>query len=297
MNPSLRLAILGPTASGKSALAVEIARRIGGTVINGDPFQAFEGLAIGTGQPNRAEQGGVPHLGYGELPLSASVNPADFGARVRQSLSTTLNPVLVTGSGLYLRGIWDQLSELPPVPESQVQRVRAWAELLGPAMLHRYLAVVDPIRAAQLHPNDRSRIQRALALHLATGERPSRMMDGVKRGVPEGWMALLVRPSRERQRERVAHRVAAMIASGWQEEVQRAIAAGHEADLRRLRPLGYDAWLAGGDPRAIAAGIVQATQAYAKRQITFFRNQWPEIPEWDPDQDGLEVALERLGVR
>jgi len=297
MKPTLCLAILGPTASGKSALGTEVARRIGGTVINGDPFQAIAGLAIGTGQPNQAEQGGVPHLGYGELPLSASVNPADFGVRIRQALSTAMNPVLVTGSGLYLRGIWDQLSELPPVPEALVQRVRNWEASLGSGILHRYLAAVDPFRAAQLHPNDRSRIQRALALHLATGKPPSGMMDGVKRGVPEGWKALLVRPSRERQRERVARRVAAMIASGWQEEVQRAIAAGHEADLRRLRPLGYGSWLDGGDPRAIEAEIVQATQAYAKRQITFFRNQWPEIPEWDPDQEGLEAALERLGIR
>jgi len=109
MKPFPSFAILGPTASGKSALAVEVARRIGGTVVNGDPFQAFAGLAIGTGQPSEAERGEVPHAGYGVLPLTVSVNPAGFGAQVRQSLSQTLNPVLVTGSGLYLRGIWDQL--------------------------------------------------------------------------------------------------------------------------------------------------------------------------------------------
>jgi len=292
----MQIAILGPTASGKSSLAVEVARRVGGTVINGDPFQAFEGLAIGTGQPSESEQGGISHLGYGVLPLATSVNPADFGVRVRQWLAGTANPVLVTGSGLYLRGAWDQLSELPPVPEALLERVRAWDRVLSPQCLHRYLRAVDSLRAAQLHPNDRSRIQRALALHLATGGRPSGLMDGVKRGLPTGWKALLVLPSRENLRKRVALRVAAMIASGWSDEVDRAVMAGHEGDLRRLRPLGYEAWLEGGDPLVIEAHIVQATQAYAKRQITFFRNQWPEIPAWDPDSEGLELAFERLGI-
>jgi len=290
------LAILGPTASGKSSLAVEVARRIGGTVVNGDPFQAFEGLAIGTGQPNEAEQGGVPHVGYGDTPLRASINPAGFGIHVRQLLSMAKNPILVTGSGLYLRGIWDQLSEVPPVSESLVERVRSWERSLGPRTLHRYLAAVDPLRAAQLHPNDRSRVQRALALHLATGKSPSGLMEGVRRGVPEGWRALLVLPCRERIRERVARRVKGMIEAGWASEVQRAIADSHEADLRRLRPLGYEAWLAGGDPSRIEAGIVQATQAYAKRQVTFFRNQWPELPQWDPDREDPVAAMECLGL-
>ncbi len=289
-------AILGPTASGKSSLAVEVARRLGGAVVNGDPFQAFEGLAIGTGQPLESEQGGIPHLGYGALPLSATINPADFGASVRQTLSETANPVLVTGSGLYLRGIWNQLSELPLVPEGITERVRAWEGVLGPRTLHRYLAAVDPLRAAQIHPHDPSRIQRALALHLATGGRPSDLMGGVLRGVPEGWRALVVLPARDAMRQRVARRVAWMIGKGWEEEAHAALAAGHGADLRRLRPLGYELWLEGGDPHGVEARIVQLTQAYAKRQVTFFCNQWPEIPVWDPDGESLDVALGKLGI-
>ena len=111
----IRIAVLGPTASGKSALAVALARRIGGTVVNGDPFQAYQGLPIGTGQPDLAEQDGVPHLGYGVLPMDEPVNPGTFGERVRGWLASCGNPVLVTGSGLYLRGIWNQLTELPEV--------------------------------------------------------------------------------------------------------------------------------------------------------------------------------------
>ncbi len=293
---SIPFAILGPTASGKSSLAVEVARRIGGTVVNGDPFQAFAGLAIGTGQPTEVERDGVPHLGYGAFPLSQRINPADFGAQVREWLGEAPNPVLVTGSGLYLRGIWDQLSVLPEVSAALVARVRGWEEGLGSRALHRFLAAVDPLRAGQLHPNDGGRIQRALALHLATGQRPSGLLDGVARGVPAGWRALLVLPSRPLQRERVARRVAAMVEAGWPEEVGRAVAFGAEADLRRLRPLGYEPWLEGGDPGAIQARIIQGTQAYAKRQVTYFRNQWPEIPVWDPDTEPVETALERLGL-
>ncbi|MBK8794339.1 MAG: tRNA (adenosine(37)-N6)-dimethylallyltransferase MiaA [Holophaga sp.] len=294
--PANAYAILGPTASGKSQLAVEIARRLGGAVVNGDPFQAFAGIPIGTGQPLGAEQGGVPHLGYGVLPLTASLNPAEFRDKVAGWLVQHRNPVLVTGSGLYLRGIWDQLDELPPVPERWVEKVRMWGTELGSPILHRYLTAVDPVRGAQLHPNDRNRIQRALSLHLATGQRPSGLLKGIDHGVPKGWNALLVLPSRDHLRSRVARRVGAMIQAGWAEEVARAVTLGHEQDLRRLRPLGYEAWLNGGETRLIEAQITLSTQAYAKRQSTFFRNQWPEIPLWDPDSEPLSLALERLGI-
>jgi len=288
-----KIAILGPTASGKSALAVVVARRIGGTVVNGDPFQAYRDLPVGTGQPRPEETGSVPHQGYGLLPLGARLNPAAFGELARTWLEQP-RPVLVTGSGLYLRGIWNQLSDLPDVPEALSDKVRRWSDLLGAPALHRFLAAVDPVRAAALHPNDRARVQRALALHLATGRRASQLLDGTRQGLPEGWRALLVLPDRERQRSRVAARVRQMLTQGWPEEVDRLRAAGLEGELRRLRPLGYAALL--DAPRGAAARIIQETQAYAKRQSTFFRNQWPGIATWDPDAEPLGAALDRLGV-
>lgn len=290
------IVILGPTASGKSALGVAVARRLAGTVVNGDPYQAIEGLAIGTGQPDAAEREGVPHVGYGVLPLSARPNPKDFGQLVREWLGASREPVLVTGSGLYLRGIWDQLSDLPPVAPDLVERVRGWAGRLGVPRLHRYLAAVDAARAAALHPNDSARVQRALALHLATGLAPSGLLTGPGTGLPPGWRALVVAPARERQRARVAARVAAQVRAGWREEVARLVAAGHGDDLVALRPLGYANWMAGGDAKAVEAAVVTETQAYAKRQATWFRNQLPEAPTWDPDAESLSVALGRLGL-
>jgi tRNA dimethylallyltransferase len=293
----MKIAILGPTASGKSSLAVAVARRIGGTVVNGDPFQSLQGLAIGTGQPGPQEQEGVPHRGYGLLPLSTQLNPADFGSLVRQWLIRVQQPVLVTGSGLYLRGIWEQLDALPAVPPRLVAQIRQWQLVLGAPRLHAYLAGVDPVRAGQLHPNDGARIQRALALHLATGRRPSDLLTGVPRGLPEGWRALLVLPSRACQRERIERRVRAMVELGWADEVRRVVLDGQEAALRRLRPLGYGPWLDGGPPCTIEARILQETQAYAKRQSTWFRHQLVDLPTWDPDAEILEQALEKLGCR
>ena len=290
------IAILGPTASGKSAVAVAVARRIGGTIVNGDPYQAIQGLAIGTGQPDEAEWGGVPHVGYGVLPLSARPNPAEFGAMMRGWLSTCREPVLVTGSGLYLRGIWDQLSALPEVAPSLVERVRRWGMDLGPPVLHRYLRAVDPVRASALHPNDKARLQRALALHLATGRAPSGLLSGPETGIPLGWRVLVVTPGRERRRERVVARVTAQMQAGWPEEVAQSMESGHAADLTALRPLGYSAWMAGGDPGLAQAAVVQETQAYAKRQATWFRNQLSEAQVWDPDAEPLEAAFVRLGL-
>ena len=290
------IVILGPTASGKSSVAVAVARRVGGTVVNGDPYQAIQGLAIGTGQPDDVEQAGVPHLGYGTLPLSARPNPKAFGTLARGWLSACREAVLVTGSGLYLRGIWDQLTDLPDVNPALVERVRRWGLNLGMPALHRYLAAVDRERAAALHPNDSARVQRALALHLATGRAPSQLLSGPETGVPPGWRVLVVTPGREQRRARVVARVAAQVRAGWPEEVRRLVAAGHADDLAALRPLGYATWMAGGDPAAIQDSVVQETQAYAKRQATWFRNQLPEAPVWNPDTEAIDVAFARLGL-
>ena len=288
------IAILGPTASGKSALAAAVAARVGGTVVNGDPFQAIQGLGIGTGQPSEKERGGVPHAGYGVLPLSARPNPASFGVQVRAWLAEAERPVLVTGSGLYLRGIWDQLSDLPAVPEATVAKVRDLDRRLGTPALHRYLRAADPVRGATLHPNDGARVQRALALHLATGLRPSELREGRAGGAPEGWRVLVVSPAREARRARVARRVAAQMAAGWLAEAEGLRRAGFEEDLRALRPLGYEALLDEG-ARAVDR-IVQETQAYAKRQATWFRHQLKDAPAWDPDAEPLAAAFQKLGI-
>ena len=103
-------------------------------------------------------------------------------------------------------------------------------------------------------------------------------------------------PGREPRRARVVARVAAQVRASWADEVVRLLASGHGRDLVALRPLGYAAWMAGGTPPEIEAAVIQETQAYAKRQATWFRNQLPGVPTWDPDGEPLEVAFARLGL-
>ncbi|MDR2697798.1 MAG: tRNA (adenosine(37)-N6)-dimethylallyltransferase MiaA [Holophagales bacterium] len=295
------LAVVGPTASGKSSVAVEIAKKNNGIIINGDPFQAFRDIPIGTGQPSIDEQHEIPHIGYGELPLEYILNPSSFGALVRDRLDsaqkTNRIPILVTGSGLYLKGIWNQLDNLPDVPRKTVEKAHGLCHRLGSPALHRYLNSVDPIRASQLHPNDGSRIQRAIALHIATGACPSKLLSGQNRIVPQNWQVLLVLPQREAMRDRIARRVKNMIRAGWQNEVRQIKQAGLVQHLRRLRPLGYDVWLDDPDPETAEQKIVQATQAYAKRQVTWFRNQLPEsVLKLDPDDEIGSISKLRNAI-
>lgn len=291
------LAIVGPTASGKSSIAVEIAKKSNGVIINGDPFQAFRDIPIGTGQPSINEQHGIPHIGYGELSLEHLLNPCSFGTLVRNWLDSAQKPdnfpILVTGSGLYLKGIWNQLDNLPDVPEKTVEKVRRLCSLLGSPALHRYLTSVDPIRASQLHPNDGSRIQRAIALHIATGTSPSDFLSGPNRIIPQNWQVLLVLPQREILRERIARRVKNMIRAGWQNEVRQIIQAGLARHIRRLHPLGYDVWLEDSNPETAEQKIIRATQAYAKRQMTWFRNQLSEsVLKLDPDDEKCPQVID-----
>jgi tRNA dimethylallyltransferase len=160
--------------------------------------------------------------------------------------------------------------------------------------LHRYLAAVDPVRAGELHPNDQARISRALALHLASGQRPSSLLEGRPQEVPSGWRVLVVEPSREARRSRVARRVRSQVEAGWPEEVAALLEKGHGGDLEALKPLGYQAWIEGGEPGATEARIVQETQAYAKRQATWCRNQLGGEATWDPDHEPVASAFEKL---
>jgi tRNA dimethylallyltransferase len=289
-HPFDALAIVGPTASGKSSIAVEVAKRIGGAIVNGDPFQAYSGIPIGTGQPTAEERQNVPHYGYGALPLDCQLNPESFGAMVRNWLDSVRKdgrvPILVTGSGLYLRGIWDQLDSMPAVSEAITKKARRLCHQLGPPALHRYLGCVDPIRASQLHPNDGSRIQRALALHFATGRPPSRFLSGMAKEIPEGWRVLLIMPQRDQLRESIAKRVQTMAELGWKEETMRIREEGLEEHIRHIRPIGYEAWLDEPDPKQAQQKIVHDTCAYAKRQTTWFNNQLPRAWRFNLDSGG-----------
>lgn len=267
------LLIVGPTASGKTSLAVDIARNFNMPMINGDPFQSLAGCPIGTAQPTSFELDGINAIGFGCNPLSTELNPQDFGEQVRSWLFAYPNSVLVTGSGLYLRGIWEQFSPLPPVSSSLRDAVREDTEHYGLQHQYDHLIKIDPERAQDIHPHDRSRIERALALYRASGKKPSSLLHAPSLETPSGWKIITLTPSREMIREQICQRVREQLRQGWSEEVMRLVRQGHAGDLQRLRPIGYDILMNTKDEDQACDVIIQQTQQYAKRQATWFRHQ------------------------
>lgn len=295
--------IAGPTASGKSALAIEIARRTGGVVVNADSMQVYADLRILTARPSEADEAMVPHRLYGHVDgavnYSAMRYAADVAALVGVLRDEGRLPILVGGTGLYFKAVTEGFSAMPPVPEAVRVAFRARAEGVETAALHAELARVDPEMAERLKPSDRMRTMRALEVFEATG-RSLASFQGEREPGPlgeEGLLRLFIHPERERVREQIDSRFEAMIEAGALDEVARL-------KERRLDPLlpimrahgvpGLIAHLDGEIPLAEAIQRGQAdTRAYAKRQVTWFRHQMTGWRAVAPDE-ALAVALEGL---
>lgn len=281
--------IAGPTASGKSALALELAERTGGIVINADSMQVYRDLRIITARPTVAEEARAPHRLYGHVDaainFSAGAWVADAAKALEQARTQGRLPIFVGGSGLYFRALTRGLSAIPPIPAQVREQVRARLEREGVETLHAELARRDPVSAERLKPRDRARIARALEVVEATGRAlPDWHREGLPPLLPPGrFFALFLNPGREALYPRIDARFDAMLACGAIEEVA-ALAA------RRLDPL-LPAMRAHGVPvlirhirgevtREAAAEFGRTeTRQYAKRQFTWFRHQLPEF-EW-----------------
>ena len=296
--------IAGPTASGKSALAIEIARRTGGTVVNADSMQVYADLRILTARPSEAEEAIVPHRLYGHVDgavnYSAMRYAEDLAKLLDELRAAGSLPILVGGTGLYFKAVTEGFSAMPPVSESLRAAFRAHAEGLDTAALHAELAACDPQMAERLRPSDRLRIMRALEVFRATG-RSLASFQGEREPGPLGeeeLLRLFIQPEREIVRRQIDRRFEAMIEAGALEEVARLRA-------RRLDPLlpimrahgvpGLIAHLNGEIPLEEAMRRGQAdTRAYAKRQVTWFRHQMTGWLAVAPD-DALAAALGALG--
>ena len=281
--------IAGPTASGKSALALEFAERTGGVVINADSMQVYRDLRIITARPTVAEEARAPHRLYGHVDaainFSAGAWIADAAKALGEARAQGRLPIFVGGSGLYFRALTRGLSAIPPIPAEIRDGVRTRLEREGVEALHAELARRDPVSADRLKPRDRTRIARALEVVEATGRTlPDWHREGLPPLLPPGaFSALFLAPAREALYARIDARFDAMLVSGAIEEVA-ALAA------RRLDPL-LPAMKAHGVPvlirhlrgevtREAAATFARTeTRQYAKRQFTWFRHQMPEF-EW-----------------
>ena len=277
--------IAGPTASGKSALGLRLAERLGGLVINADSMAVYRDLSVLTGRPSAADLARAPHRLYGHRDAAEPYSVGRWLEEVVEALAEArrsgLVPILVGGTGLYFKALTQGLSDIPAVPEAVRAGVRAGAEGVAPEALHARLAVRDPETASRLRPTDPQRILRALEVLEATG-RPLAWFQARRRApvLGEGEaVGIAIDPDRAILRAAIDRRFEAMMAAGAEDEVTALAARGLDPALPAMRALGVPpllAWLSGDLPRDQAVLRAKAeTRAYARRQITFARHQLP----------------------
>jgi len=279
------LCVVGPTASGKSALALTLAQSLNGEIISADSMQIYRGFDIGTGKPTRQEQQLVPHhlLDVAE-PLDNwdAAQWAEEAARhIGEIRARGRVPIVCGGTFLWVRALIYGLAEAPRGDDALRARYREWAEKEGRAALHARLAEVDPTCAARLAPNDFVRVSRALEVFELTGKPMSEVQQAHGFREPR-FLARLIGVARDRteQDQLIERRVNGMLAAGWVDEVEALIARGF-SEARVMQSVGYrqvfTAVSAGRAPNA--EEIVRATRVFARRQRTWLRDQ---PVEWLP---------------
>ncbi|TDH60921.1 tRNA (adenosine(37)-N6)-dimethylallyltransferase MiaA [Dankookia rubra] len=286
------LIVAGPTASGKSALALGLARRLGGTVINADSMQLYAGLRVLTARPTPAEEALVPHRLYGVRPAGEAASVAWWRGRALEEMAAARAsgrlPILCGGTGLYFLSLTEGLSELPPVPAEARKAARALLAEIGAPALHARLASLDPETAAGLRPGDSQRLARAWEVLAATGNGLAAWQREGAHSGPAPWRfaAILLDPPRAALRAAIAARFDAMLAGGALAEVAALGALGLDPALPAMRAHGVPellAHLAGRLPLAAARErAVLNTGQYTKRQATWFRHHRLTHPGADP---------------
>jgi tRNA dimethylallyltransferase len=281
--------IAGPTASGKSALALELAQKTGGVVINTDSMQVYRDLRIITARPTESEEALVPHRLYGHVDagvnFSAGAWIVDAAKVLGEARGQGRRPIFIGGSGLYFKALTRGLSAVPPIPAEVRDSVRTRLEQHGVEALHAELAQRDSVSAERLKPRDRTRIARALEVVEATGRPlPDWHRDGLPPLLPPGeFSAIFLAPDRDQLYARIDARFGAMLEAGALTEVERLAARSLDPLLPAMKAHGVPALirhLNGEISREEAAEIGRAdTRHYAKRQFTWFRHQLPEF-EW-----------------
>lgn len=273
--------IAGPTASGKSALALARARETGGVIVNTDALQVYAGLRIVTARPGDAEMALAPHRLYGVVPPDRRFSTGDWVRAAAKVIAEAdgLGLIFVGGTGLYFETLTNGFADVPEVPPEAV----AWAEAevagLDREARGRLIAARDPVVAARLKAPDPQRVIRALAVLRATGRSLASFQDAAQSGLLEGYELekFVLNPDREVLRERVARRFEGMIEHGAVEEVQGLLARNLDPSLPIMKAIGVREigdWLAGRTSREeMVERAVIATRQYAKRQRTWFRNR------------------------
>jgi len=306
--PAPLVVILGPTASGKSALAIEVARRWQGEVVCCDSTQLYRHFDIGTSKVRGAEQRGVPHHLMDVIEPNEIFTAGDYRRSALEVLAGLRRrgrlPVLTAGTGLYLRALVEGLADAPERSEELRERLRSRARKRGTEYLHRLLARLDALTAARIAPPDTVKVIRAIEVCLSAGRPMSEVLRQPRMHL-EGFQTVKIglMPPRNALYERIERRTHVMLEAGWVEEVRSLLTRGFGPGMKPFQFIGYS------ELRAHVAGVVdletavraiqQATRRYAKRQITWFRREggvaWFE--GFGDDAAILEEVFAALGPR
>ena len=298
--------IAGPTASGKSALALELAAKLGGVIINADSMQVYRDLRIITARPTPDDEKRMPHRLYGHVDAAENYSVGRWFGEAAAALADTFGqgrPAIVTGgTGLYFSTLTRGIAAVPPIPVEIRRAVRNRLTAEGVAALHEELRKCDPATAARLKPGDRARITRALEVVLATGRSLTQWQeDNMPARLDLAAAAkVFLMPNRDELGLRIDARFDAMMAAGALEEVRALAARNLDTNLPAMKAHGVP-WLIRHlkGEIAMAEAVTQAkrdTRRYTKRQATWFRNQLPQF-EWAEPQHAataVETQLRRL---
>jgi tRNA dimethylallyltransferase len=297
------LLIAGPTASGKSAVALRLARRFGGVIVNTDSMQVYRDLRVLTARPSPEEEAQAPHKLFGAIDGAVNFSVGHWLEAAKQILYEAEAPLFfVGGTGLYFRALTEGLSDIPHVPEGARSRIREEAEGAPTPALHARLAEIDPATAATLRPSDRQRLLRALEVFAATG-RPLLTYQGAREPplLKAGeWAGLFLAPERAALNARIEARFGEMLRAGALEEVAALARRGLDPALPVMRAHGVPqlvAHLAGRltleDASALTVG---GTRQYSRRQFTWARHQMRDFA-WVAPEAAEAAGAEAFGFR
>jgi tRNA dimethylallyltransferase len=295
--------IHGPTASGKTELAIRLAERLGGEVINADSMQVYADLKVISARPGQDEMGDVPHHLFGHIDAATRYSTRAWVDAARQKVQALerrgKRAIIVGGTGLYFLALTQGLSDIPPVPEDVRAEVRAIAQAEGADGLRARLMPVDAETAQRLGTGDKQRLSRALEVWLATGK-PLSHYQGQRKAPTLGaneWLGVALTPPRARLYQRIDKRFEGMLMQGAMEEARNLSSRGLDAELPAMKAHGLP-WLMAfqrGEMSAenAAENAKRDTRRYAKRQFTWIGQQfpfWPRIPSPKQD-DRIRVIL------
>jgi tRNA dimethylallyltransferase len=292
----------GPTASGKSALAMRLAEASGGVVINADSMQLYRELRIVTARPSPADEVRLPHRLYGVLAADRPGSAGSWLVLAQEAIDEAERQgrpaIVVGGTGLYLHALLHGLADVPPVPAETRAAACALFQRLGGPAFHAELRARDPVMAARLQPRDRQRLIRAFEVVSATGrslaawqaDAPTRIP------LPQPVVGVALMPPRAELYARIGPRLAAMVAAGALDELSALQSLGLAPDLPLLKAVAVRELLAHVEGRVDLAGALARatiqTRRYAKRQLTWLRHQLPELAPVARFGDAAEILAE-----